>query len=123
MSATSSTDAPSEDEVDVIVLTNRADREDGLREAKVRGPFEVALREALAQRCDGWAFEQVLSGVLSRRPARGEPGEWYDQFSSTRTIRVIVRPLVGPGATRPPRKVAGIPGLYIPADLQAAATA
>jgi hypothetical protein len=120
MSATHLPDAPSADEVVVIVATDRTDRPDGFREGRACGTFEAALRDALGQRCEQWAFDQVLSGVLSRRPARGEPGEWFDKFSSTRTIRVIARPTVGPGATKPPRKVQRIPGLYIPAELQAA---
>lgn len=103
--------APS-DEVVVIVTTNRMDAADGVREAEVRGPFETALSAALAQRLQPWALDQVLAGILSRRPARGEPAEWFDSFSSTRTIRVRVCPAAGPAT--PARKVRSIPGLFIP---------
>lgn len=108
-------DAP--DEVLVTITTDRTDQPDGVREAETRGPFETALRDALALRCKQWAIDQVLSGVLSRRPARGEPGEWFGAFCSTRTIRVIARPTIGPGADESVRKVRPIPGLFIPAAL------
>jgi hypothetical protein len=104
----------SSDEVVVTVTTRRTDAADGVREATVRGPFETALRTALAQRLAQWAVEQVLPGVLSRRPARGEPAEYTGSFKETRTLCVRVRPAIGVGAEMPVKKVRQLPGLFIP---------
>ncbi len=108
----SATHLPSD--VVVTVTTSRTDQADGDREATVRGPLETALPAALAQRLEQWALEQVLPGVLSRRPARGEPAEYVGSFKATRTLHVSVRPAAGAGAQMPVRKVRRLSGLFIP---------
>jgi hypothetical protein len=99
--------AASTDDVVVTVTTRRHEEPGGKiireRHSITCGDFDTAVLDALRERLQPWALDQVLGQVRAHRPSPGDPIEYPGSFTPLYDVLIAVRPAVVTGVLPRPK--------------------